>query len=145
MQLFFKILFNTTTAIILLIAAVVLLCPVNTLSASTTVACDAKTAMMQGHNYNSASATCPPAHSEIGNHAMNSILPALNTLVSLFLTTVVGGFIIFFQSSLFWLIEPYLTKLSRCRHRYRVVIKPKLGKIFLRWLNLLGGTIAFSL
>lgn len=144
MQLFFQTLFNKTTAIILLIAAVILLCPVNPLSASATVACNATTDMAQGHTNNSASTACPPAHSEMGNHAMNSVLPALNALASLFFAAVVG-FIIFFQKSLFWFIESYLTKLNRCRHRYRVVIKPQLEKIFLRWLNLLGNTIAFSI
>lgn len=126
----------------LLIAGVVLLCPVNSLSSSSVTSYGANTVSVSGHN-NAADNAGPhnsKTHSEVVDH-IASLFTVFYDLAILFLV-VITIFALFFRKSLFFLNNFFLARLNYCRHRYGVIIKPKLERVFLRWLNLRGGAVA---
>lgn len=143
MKVFFRRPVTKWTVVALLIASVVLLCPVNSAS-STAMSCDAGVVPMSDHNTNAggAGSDCSKAHTEVGNHVA-SLLTVFNDLGVLFFAAITI-LALFFHRALLLVNKLYLTKLKYFRHRHRVIIKPKLETAFLRWLNLLGGTVAFS-
>ncbi len=143
MKTVFQTIFSRTTSIILLIAAVVLLCPAKPVTATELSVCDTKTEMTPHNGHGTKSMDCSTAHSELGSHTLNTLSSSFNNFLSLFLVAV-AGFVLFPKESLLSIFANHLTRLRYCQRRYINYIKPKLEKIFLRWLTLLGGTIAFS-
>ena len=144
MRPLFRTSFDKTITIILLIMAVVLLCPVNrVLAYAPEDSCEARTSMLSSHNINPETSDCSKTHSVMENHTIN-VLPAFNYLATLFFVATVF-LVIFYRKLLLALARCYLAKLKYYRHRYRIFIKPKLEKFFLRWLNLLGNSVALSI
>lgn len=127
----------------LLIAGVVLLCPVNLLSSSSVISYGANTVSVSGHNNaaDNAGQHNSKTHPEVVDH-IASLLTVFNDFAVLFFAALII-FTLFFYQSLFLASESYFTKL-KFRLRYGILIKSKIEKIFLRWLNLLGGTFASS-
>ena len=129
------------TVVALLIISIVLLCPINSVSA-TTITCDTNTSLTLNHSANGTDSDCHNTHFEFGSH-IAGILTAFNYSVALLLVATAG-----FASLFYWLLLVingfYLIKLNYFWHRHRVIIKPKLEIIFHRWLNLIGGTVAVS-
>lgn len=125
----------------LLIAGVVLLCPVNPLSS----AVDTNTISVSNHNTDTGGGAdhgSTKNHSKVGSHIAN-ILIFFNDFAVLFFAALII-FTLFFYQSLFLASKFYFTKLKYFRLRFGILIKSKIEKIFLRWLNLLGGTFASS-
>ena len=144
MKYFLRQLDARCAIITLLIASVVLLCPINP-AASATTTCNADVESMVGHNTKAdgSDADCSGAHSEIGGHVLSPVTP-FDYLALLFLAVFTVNFFISYRLWYQAINNFYSTKLNYYRHRHRVSIKPKLGRTLLRWLNLLGGTVAFS-
>ena len=136
---------NTKYAIVaLLIASVILLCPVNPVSSAVT-SCSMGAGSMSDHNTKAGGSDvgCSGTHSEIGSHVLSPAAP-FDYLALLFLAFFTVIFFVPFRQWYQTINNFYSTKLNFHRHRYRVIIKPKLGVALLRWLSLLGCTVAFS-
>jgi len=125
----------------LLIAGIILFCPVNpTYSASS----QCNTNAVPGHNTstNDANADCTGTHMEIGDHVV-SLATTSNYSAVLFSATITFLFLIF-RRLLLAVGASYLARLSYFWRRHRLIIKPKIEAILLRWLNLIGDSIAYS-
>lgn len=126
----------------LLIASIVLLCPI-TPAFSATASCNTGAVSMSDHGVEASESNtdCSKTHSDIGSHVLS---PA--TSFDYLALLLVAFTVVFFTPYQFLrlAISSQLVRLRYYRHRYRVSIKPKLGGALLHWLNLLGGTVAFS-
>lgn len=143
MKFFLRRPLTKASIVALLIAGIVLLCPVSpTTSAATS--CDTNTMTGLSHNTNAsgANADCSKTHPEPGSHVASPLTVFDYSALLFFAALTILTF--FPYKSLMAASQTYLTKLNYFWHRYREIIKPKLESLFLRWLNLLGGTIAFS-
>lgn len=142
MKIFFQTIFSKTTSIILLIAAIVVLCPAQPVKATELSVCDANTTMASDSSHGAKGTDCSTTHSELGSHTLN-ILSTFNNLFIVFLVGAVG-FVLFHKKLLYLFFGKHLTRLRYHQQKYKNYIKPKLEKMFLGWLTLLGGEIAYS-
>lgn len=133
-----------STVVAFLIAGFILLCQINSPHYSVITSYGASTisAFSQNAAADSTNSHNSKTHPGIGNHATGLLTVSNYSIVLSFIALFT--FVFFSYQLLFLKNELYLTKLNYFRHRYRIIIKPKFEKIFLRWLNLLGGTIVFG-
>ncbi len=112
-------------------------------SGSLDAACESKIGSSVHDSKMSGNAACAEKHSEMIRYAFNFVF-SFNILASILVVVVVFyGF--FSRKSLTLSMESYLIKLNFYWHKHRILIKPKLNKIYLRWFNLIGGAVALSL
>lgn len=127
--------------VLLLIAGVLLLCPANS-TKSVSDSSNLNTVAMTEHNDGmGANTNRAESHPQFDSHVSTPSTPfdylALLFLV-IFSLVIVNSYRLLHST-----IDSFIVKLNYHQHQYRVIIKPKLETTLLRWLNLLGGTIAF--
>lgn len=142
MRFFSSTYFKKSVIVALLIGGIALLCPINPLPALAAVSNEATLVSLSTHGAGMGDINGSQTHVQSGDHVADFLLP-LNYLAFIFLAVLVFLAFLSIAPSIL-LVGDYLTKLKYFCFRYRVIIKPKLETAFLRWLNLLGGAIAFS-
>ncbi len=130
---------------ILLISSILLLCPNPTASPQSSETTPASAFAMSASSHASgADSGASRSHSGLDDHGAVSPATVVSYLVLLFAILIFVTIFVTLQLLIAakW---AYSTKLKFYRQRYRILIKPKLETLFKRWLNLLGGTIAYNL
>ena len=143
MKIFLHRYITKFNVVALFIAGIVLLCSVNSVS-SVAVAREVNVMPVLNHSadMNDVNSDSAATHSEFGSHIAISTATFNYSAVLFF---AVFAIFAFFSRRLSFLANNFSkAKLNYWRHRYRVTIKPKLETILHRWLNLLGGSVAFS-